>query len=147
MFHMKCCSHQPEPEPQGYNLKQVLKIDVYSRCLQIEIWLWTKLFFFTQENLPNPVRHVRLLLLYPILRDRGSPLHRILNSPFHVVTFLSIIHVICRKRRQILDGENFSKFTKFMILGFKIHQLLTSLIKEVPRSEQGRRKEKPLEDI
>ena len=104
-------------------------------------------FFFTQENLPNPVRHVRLLLLYPILRDRGSPLHRILNSPFHVVTFLSIIHVICRKRRQILDGENFSKFTKFMILGFKIHQLLTSLIKEVPTSEQGRRKEKPLEDI
>ena len=100
---------QPEPEPQGYNLKQVLKIDVYSRYLHSSASMWTcvicELWFIywsnhtvtthwpnhrlityrpnhrviTQENLPNPVRHVRLLLLCPILRHRGGSVHRILT--------------------------------------------------------------------
>merc|ERR1719220_1433008 len=83
-------SDKSEPEPQGYNLKQVLKIDVYSR-----------------KNFPHSLRHVRPLLLCPLLRDRGSPLHRVLNIELSIprfATFLSIVHVIRRRRaHQVID--------------------------------------------
>ena len=64
-------------------------------------------FIFCQENFPHSLRHVRPLLLCPLLRDRGSPLHRVLSSELSIprfATFLSIVHVIRRRRaHQVID--------------------------------------------
>ena len=65
------------------------------------------IFIFYQENFPHSLRHVRPLLLCPLLRDRGSPLHRVLSSELSIprfATFLSIVHVIRRRRaHQVID--------------------------------------------